>query len=259
MPASLRVTVVVISLMAGMGCSDASRDIEDQRATGSPINREESSAKGCGCCEAAPTTKPVTATSEEFIGKPTPVDSRADPGDAGAPADRGEIVPGTDGRPATKAWEVPRRDIPRRDTNPVPSDRPLSPDAPASDDRGSIETPGPLDSDADSALSPSADQFCGHENAPLPVEGAVGGGGDAATSGSGTDTDRDIALSLRAKLMADESLSLSAKYVAIDSHQGVVVLRGNVLTEHERAEIQRTARTVNGVQDVDDQLRVIRH
>jgi len=70
-------------------------------------------------------------------------------------------------------------------------------------------------------------------------------------------TDRNITQSIRKAIIADASLSISAKNVKIVTANGVVTLRGPVKTEIERKVVADTAQQVAGVMRVDNHLEVI--
>jgi osmotically-inducible protein OsmY len=68
--------------------------------------------------------------------------------------------------------------------------------------------------------------------------------------------DLKITQTIRKAVMADSTLSFTAKNVKIITSGAKVVLRGPVKTAQERASIEATARATAGVTDVDDQLEV---
>lgn len=68
-------------------------------------------------------------------------------------------------------------------------------------------------------------------------------------------TDLDITQRIRQAVMADDSLSFTAKNVKIITQNGKVTLRGPVGTAQERAAIEAAARKVAGAQ-VDNQIEV---
>jgi osmotically-inducible protein OsmY len=73
---------------------------------------------------------------------------------------------------------------------------------------------------------------------------------------SETEADRGISQNIRKAIMADESLSVTAKNIKIITVNGVVTLRGPVNSEQERDSIAEKARAVGGVQSVVNQLEV---
>lgn len=73
--------------------------------------------------------------------------------------------------------------------------------------------------------------------------------------GSG-DADMKLTQQIRKAVMADGSLSFTAKNVKIIAVDGKVTLRGPVKTDAERQSIVNAARNVAGANNVDDQLEV---
>jgi hyperosmotically inducible protein len=69
-------------------------------------------------------------------------------------------------------------------------------------------------------------------------------------------TDLKITQQIRQAVMADSSLSFTAKNVKIITQNGKVTLRGPVKTEQERGAIEAAARKVAGATQVDNQLEV---
>lgn len=69
-------------------------------------------------------------------------------------------------------------------------------------------------------------------------------------------TDLKITQQIRQAVMANDSLSFTAKNVKIVSQGGKVVLRGPVKTAEERSAIEAAARQVAGVSQVDNQIEV---
>lgn len=70
------------------------------------------------------------------------------------------------------------------------------------------------------------------------------------------ETDLKITQRVRQAVMADGSLSFTAKNVKIITQDGKVTLRGPVKTTQERDAIAAAARNVAGVTQVDNQLEV---
>jgi len=69
-------------------------------------------------------------------------------------------------------------------------------------------------------------------------------------------SDLKITQQIRQAVMADGSLSFSAKNVKIVTASGKVTLRGTVKTEQERQSIVTSARKVAGDGNVEDQIEV---
>ncbi len=72
----------------------------------------------------------------------------------------------------------------------------------------------------------------------------------------GSDGERKITQAIRKGVVADKSLSFTAKNVKIITVGGKVTLRGPVKTDAERASIESQARNTPLVTDVDNQLEV---
>lgn len=70
------------------------------------------------------------------------------------------------------------------------------------------------------------------------------------------ETDLQITQQIRKAVMADDSLSFTAKNVKIISTGGKVTLRGPVKTAAERNAIEEAARKVAGVLQVENQIEV---
>jgi hyperosmotically inducible protein len=87
---------------------------------------------------------------------------------------------------------------------------------------------------------------------------ATGSTGDApgrTTTGSGFSMqDARIALSVKAKLTAERAANLVS--VNVRSRDAVVYLDGQVPTEADKEAAERIARSVDGVRDVVNELRV---
>jgi len=69
-------------------------------------------------------------------------------------------------------------------------------------------------------------------------------------------TDLKITQQIRQAVMADSSLSFTAKNVKIITQNGRVTLRGPVKTADERSAIEAAARRVAGAIEVDNQIEV---
>jgi len=70
------------------------------------------------------------------------------------------------------------------------------------------------------------------------------------------ETDLKITQQIRQAVMADKSLSFTAKNVKIITQGGKVTLRGPVNTMQERSAIEAAARKVAGATQIDNQLEV---
>jgi osmotically-inducible protein OsmY len=78
--------------------------------------------------------------------------------------------------------------------------------------------------------------------------------GNATRSAAQIDQDRQVAASVRSKLSADAGTKALA--VGVDAYQGVVSLHGEVANAGQRSAVERVARSVAGVRDVRNELRV---
>jgi hyperosmotically inducible periplasmic protein len=79
-----------------------------------------------------------------------------------------------------------------------------------------------------------------------------------ATSSSQPNDKSDVALAaaVRRALTNDSSLSTLGHNIKLVAASGTVTLRGPVESDEEKARIESTARSVAGVQQVDNQLEV---
>ncbi len=82
--------------------------------------------------------------------------------------------------------------------------------------------------------------------------------GKTLTPGDQTENEADRALTqrIRQAVMADDSLSTTAKNIKIITVNGVVTLRGPVDSKEEKASINTKAQQIAGVKKVDNQLEV---
>lgn len=83
-----------------------------------------------------------------------------------------------------------------------------------------------------------------------------------ATKTAGTQAenehDRAITQKIRQALMEDDTLSTNAKNVKIITIDGIVTLRGPVNNDNEKTSIDKKARGVEGVKNVENLIEVIR-
>jgi hyperosmotically inducible protein len=83
-------------------------------------------------------------------------------------------------------------------------------------------------------------------------------GASAGTAGTRTaaqvEQDRQIAATVRSRLLADAATKSLA--VGVEAYQGVVSLHGEVAKAEQRSAAERVARTVAGVRQVRNELRV---
>jgi hyperosmotically inducible periplasmic protein len=73
---------------------------------------------------------------------------------------------------------------------------------------------------------------------------------------SESEADRTLTQQIRRAVVADDSLSTTAKNVKIITVDGVVTLRGPVNSPHEKEVIAAKAQQIAGVNKVDNQLEV---
>ena len=83
-------------------------------------------------------------------------------------------------------------------------------------------------------------------------------GGDTLTPGdqSESQADRSLTQQIRKAVVADKSLSTTAKNIKIITNDGVVTLRGPVNNAQEKEKIQAKAQQLAGANRVDNQLEV---
>ena len=83
-------------------------------------------------------------------------------------------------------------------------------------------------------------------------------GGDTLTPGdqSESQSDRTLTQEIRQAVVADKSLSTTAKNIKIITNNGVVTLRGPVNDPHEREKIEAKAQQIAGTHKIDNQLEV---
>jgi len=75
-------------------------------------------------------------------------------------------------------------------------------------------------------------------------------------SGDQAPADRGTSRRIQQAIVNDKSLSTSAHNVKIVAENGVVTLRGPVVSEKERDEVAAAAKKVSGVKRVDNRLDV---
>jgi hyperosmotically inducible periplasmic protein len=71
-----------------------------------------------------------------------------------------------------------------------------------------------------------------------------------------TTSDWAITTKVKAEILADTSLSASARFVSVSTTDGVVTLTGSVPTREDRERIYRITRKVNGVKKIDNQITI---
>ena len=82
--------------------------------------------------------------------------------------------------------------------------------------------------------------------------------GESKTSGDQSNASEDIKMTaaIRRALMHDKSLSMTAKNVKIIAENGVVTLRGPVMSQAEKTKIVELAKTHASTARIEDQLEV---
>jgi hyperosmotically inducible periplasmic protein len=83
---------------------------------------------------------------------------------------------------------------------------------------------------------------------------------DVVTPGNQSDSNADLTITqnVRKAVIADKNLSTDAKNVKIVTVSGVVTLRGPVASDAEKAQIEKYAKDVKGVNRVVNQIDVVR-
>jgi hyperosmotically inducible protein len=109
------------------------------------------------------------------------------------------------------------------------------------DRANSVAAPGAAQHDAANPQNSDREE---RADAPTPIDQ-----GESAT-------DRAATQQIRKALMADDSLSFTAKNVKIITLNGKVTLRGSVNSARERTTIEAAAKKASGVTSVDNQLEV---
>ena len=66
----------------------------------------------------------------------------------------------------------------------------------------------------------------------------------------------DLVAQVRKAIVHDDGLSVKAHNVKVVANNGVVTLRGPVASEQEKAQVQKDAASVHGVDRVDNQLDI---
>ena len=82
--------------------------------------------------------------------------------------------------------------------------------------------------------------------------------GESQTSGDQSNSSADIKMTaaIRRAVMHDHSLSMTAKNVKIIAENGVVTLRGPVMSQAEKTKIVELAKAHAGTARIEDQLEV---
>jgi len=106
---------------------------------------------------------------------------------------------------------------------------------------------------AERTLSPPANMV--PDNTDVNVQDRRG---ETLTPGDQSEraADRTLTQRIRQAIVADESLSTTAKNVKIIMLNGVVTLRGPVHSLQEKGSIEATAQYIAGTKNVDNQLEI---
>lgn len=75
---------------------------------------------------------------------------------------------------------------------------------------------------------------------------------------SESEADRTITQKIRQILIDDKDISTNGKNIKIITINGMVTLRGPVNSDREKGEIDRKAKSISGVRNIDNQLEIIR-
>ena len=71
-----------------------------------------------------------------------------------------------------------------------------------------------------------------------------------------TSADWAITTKVKSSIMSDTSISASARFVSVNTTNGVVTLTGSVPTKEDRDRIVRITKKVSGVVSVDNQITI---
>jgi len=153
------------------------------------------------------------------------------------------------------------RSTPAPATTPAPAERSTAAKAPLNTDTKapapSVAKPSDKVSDKDKAQTspPAAPAEASPDNTKVNERDRSSAALTPMDQGNGK-TDLKITQQIRQAVMANGSLSFTAKNVKIITQGGKVTLRGPVKSDQERSDIEAAARKVAGVTDVDNQLEV---
>ena len=117
--------------------------------------------------------------------------------------------------------------------------------------------PGRSPSSTTQTTSAPADDVGSTSPTPAVAATSKGQGDDTMGAGRGIGAfEHDTTADVHRRLLADPRLSVAAKNVDVVTIGRTVRLRGDVKTEEEKARIEGHVRSVLGVTDVDDGIRV---
>jgi len=232
-----------VALWRGSRCSLAACSARRlERCAGKRKTMKLTILIACGAMMACSSNKPAQdpadfSPAEAPARSPSASEPLARTDESNPPDDRMEhAAPRSD--PATPAIpnNQPRSDAPPGPAPPPPVQEPSASNAPAT-----MAAAGAPRSEPDNTRVNKRDQGTA---APTPMD-----------QGNGS-SDLKITQQIRQAVVADGSLSFTAKNVKIITQDGKVTLRGPVNSAHERDAIDAAARKVAGATQVDDQIEV---
>src|SRR5262245_14360603 len=91
-------------------------------------------------------------------------------------------------------------------------------------------------------------------SAPASSSGTSGGSASSASRPASPASDSSISTAVRSRLSANATLKTLK--IGVDTHDGIVTLKGQVNTLADKSAAQAEARAVNGVKAVNNQLTV---
>jgi len=119
---------------------------------------------------------------------------------------------------------------------------------------GAARSGGSGGSTASGGASGSATSGAGSSSASGGRASTQASGGAAGQSAPAGVSDSSIATAVRSRLGANSALK--ALKIVVDTHDGIVTLRGQVNTLADKSAAQAEARAVSGVKGVNNQLTV---
>ena len=178
-------------------------------------------------------------TSETAVKDPSYVDQSAQP--TAEPT----MTPASSDNAAPR----PTQAVPSVDEGPAPVRDPV-----VADTKGT--KPGDLQaSDKRDPAAPAAPPAAAPDNTRVNKRDANSAALTPIDQGN-DETSLKVTQQIRQALMADDSLSFTAKNVKIITRNGKVTLRGPVNSEDERSRIEAAAQKIAGAAQVDNQLEV---
>lgn len=104
-----------------------------------------------------------------------------------------------------------------------------------------------------------ADERTAHASSPRAGSAHDGASDPTAFNQSDARADLDHLTEIRQALVADDSLSTSAKNVEVLTRDGNVLLRGQVASVSERDAVERHVRACAATRSIDDRLEIEAH